>query len=80
VADTTDRFLDAIAQLEAVADEETPEDAARSFDETTLQSFWRDWPHMSSWAGALWRRLNEDLEHAAAPATEEDLHEVGEAG
>ena len=80
MADTTDRFLDAIHELQAVADDVTPEDAARTFDETTLQNFWRDWPHISSWAGALWRKLNEDVEQHAAPATDEDLHEVGEAG
>ncbi|HJT37661.1 MAG TPA: hypothetical protein VJ818_04480 [Actinomycetota bacterium] len=80
MADTTDRFLDAIAELQAVADEVTPEDAAKEFDETTLQNFWRDWPHISGWAGALWRKLNEDVEQHAAPATDEDLHEVGEAG
>ena len=80
MADTTERFSDAIGELEAVADEMTPEEAARSFDETTLQNFWRDWPHISSWAGTLWRTLNEDVGHAATPATEEDLHEVGEAG
>ena len=80
MADTTDRFLDAIAELQAVADEVTPEDAAKEFDETTLQNFWRDWPHISGWAGALWRKLSEDIEQHAAPATDEDLHEVGEAG
>ena len=80
VADTTDRFLDAIAELNAVADEVTPEEAAKSFDETTLQNFWRDWPHISGWAGALWRKLSEDIEQHAAPATDEDLHEVGGAG
>jgi hypothetical protein len=80
VSETQDRFLNAISELEAVADELTAEDAAKTFDETTLQNFWRDWPHISTWAGALWRRLSEDLEGAAAPVTEEDLHEVGEAG
>jgi hypothetical protein len=80
VADTTDRFSDAIADLHAVADEITPDDAAGTLDDATLQNFWRDWPHISSWAGALWRKLNEDIEHAAAPATDEDLHEVGDAG
>ena len=80
MADPTDRFQDATKELLAVADEVTPDDAVRTFDDTTLQNFWRDWPHISAWAGALWLRLNEDVEHAAAPATEDSLHEVGEAG
>jgi len=80
VADNTDRFVEAIAELQAIADEITPDDAARTFDETTLQNFWREWPHISSWAGSLWRALDADVGHAATPATEEDLHEVGEAG
>ena len=80
MADTTDRFLDAIHELQAVADEVTPDDAVKTFDETTLQNFWREWPHISSWAGELWRKLSEDIEQHAAPATEEDLHEVGDAG
>jgi hypothetical protein len=80
VADVTERFQEATAEMLAVADGVTPEEAMRTFDETTLQNFWRDWPHISSWAGALWLRLNEDVEHAAKPATEDDLHEVGEAG
>jgi hypothetical protein len=80
VADTTDRFSDAIAELQAVADEVTPDGAAAAFNETTLQNFWREWPHISGWAGSLWRKLNEDIEHAAAPATDGDHHEVGEAG
>jgi hypothetical protein len=80
VSEIEDRFVNAISELEAVADEVTAEDAAKTFDETTLQNFWRDWPHISTWAGALWRGLSEDLEAHAAPATDEDLHEVGEAG
>ncbi|MGZ4139058.1 MAG: hypothetical protein ACXVQY_08330 [Actinomycetota bacterium] len=80
MADATDRFLDATTEMLAVADSVTPDEAIRTFDETTLQNFWRDWPHISSWAGALWLRLNEDVEHAAAPATDEDIHEVGGTG
>ena len=34
MADTTDRFMDAIAELQAVADEVTPDDAAGSFDDS----------------------------------------------
>src|ERR1043166_8105876 len=41
VADTTDRFVEAITELQAVADEVTPDDAAKSFDDRTLQNLWR---------------------------------------
>jgi len=80
VADENDRFLNAFHELLAVIDDITPEDAARAFDETTLQNFWRDWPHLSSWAGTMWRQLSAEIESAASPATDDDLHEVGEAG
>jgi len=80
VSEIEDRFLNAISELEAVADEVTADEAARTFDETTLQNFWRDWTHISTWAGQLWRQLSEDLESHAAPVTDDDLHEVGEAG
>ena len=78
--ESSDRLLEAMTDLESVADEVTPEDAARTFDETTLQVFWRDWPRVSSWAGQLWRRLNEDLETPATPVRDFDLDEVGGEG
>jgi hypothetical protein len=46
----------------------TPEAALEELDETTLQMFWRDWPQLSSWAGSLWRQLNQELAEAASPA------------
>ncbi len=42
--------------------------ALEELDETTLQMFWRDWPHIASWAGGLWRRLNQELAEPATPA------------
>lgn len=79
--DITQRFLDALATLDGVADEApTAADARATFDDATLQVFWRDWPHVSSWAGALWRALNEDIEQAATPPSEPDLDEVGGEG
>lgn len=80
MADESDRFVNAITELDDVADALTPGDARQRFDDATLQVFWRQWPHISSWAGALWRALNEDLAQAATPPTEPDLDETGEGG
>lgn len=79
MADLSHRFTEAIAELEAVADSVTADDARTSFDAATLQVFWRDWPHISSWAGGLWRRLNEELAAPAMPPQTE-LDEVGGEG
>lgn len=62
MAEHPQRFAEALEELNAVADEVTADEAQRTFDEATLQVFWREWPHISSWAGALWRRLNEDVQ------------------
>ena len=78
-SDAGERLLQAMAQLEAVADEVTAEDAARTFDEATLQMFWRDWPAIGSWSGALWRMLNRDLADAAHPSGALDA-ETGGSG
>jgi hypothetical protein len=78
--DESDRFLEAISEMEAVSDAVTPHDAHRAFDEATLQVFWRNWPHVSSWAGALWRLLNDELAEAAEPPQDPDLDEVGGSG
>ena len=78
--DASDRLLSAIETFERVAEKATPDEAADSFDEATLQVFWQRWPHTSSWAGALWRRLNEGLADAASPADGSDFHEIGGEG
>jgi hypothetical protein len=80
VTDAPDRLLAAIDELDRIAAESTPEEAAEAFDEPTLQVFWQRWPHASSWAGSLWRRLNETLEDAAMPVEDPELHEVGGEG
>ena len=80
MSDTSDRFVEAISQLEEVADEVTAHDAHRGFDEATLQLFWKNWPHISSWAGALWRLLNDELADAATPPKDPELDEVGGSG
>lgn len=79
MADSTERFAEAIDQLEMVSGELTPQEAAATFDDATLQSFWRRWTHVSGWAGALWRELNDGLERNAAPVVD-DLDEVGGPG
>jgi hypothetical protein len=73
-------LLKALGQLEQVADALTPDDAVRQLDEATLQAFWREWPNLSSWAGAVWRRLNDDLAGPATPPSDPELDEVGEGG
>lgn len=78
--DPSVRFTQAISELESVADSVTADEARRTFDAATLQVFWRDWPHISSWAGALWRKLNEELAAPATPPRDPDLDEVGGEG
>ena len=79
MADISDRLLHAFSELEDIANEMTPEVASRSVEEPTLQLFWRRWPQVSSWAGSLWRLLNEDTVDPAAPASGE-FDEVGGSG
>jgi hypothetical protein len=78
--DASDRLLRAIEEYERVVEAATPDEAASSFDEPTLQVFWQSWPHISSWAGALWRRLDENLADPAKPVEDSEFHEVGGEG
>lgn len=66
-----------MAAFGEVADAITAENAAEALDDATLQLFWRDWPNLSSWAGALWRRLNDQLAEPATPPRDPELDEVG---
>ena len=75
-----DRFLELLHQFEDFTDAMSPEQAHVEFDETTLQLFWKRWPQVSSWAGALWRALSEELSDPSAPYADTELHEVGESG
>ena len=77
--DLDGRLVEALSGLDEVAEELTADEAVTALDEATLQVFWRDWPNISSWAGALWRKLNEDLAQPARP-TDADLDEVGGSG
>jgi hypothetical protein len=80
VDDISARFLDAISRLEEVADAVTPHDAHRQLDETSMQVFWKTWPGISSWAGSLWRLLNEELMDPSASSNHPDADEVGGSG
>lgn len=72
-----ERLLEALSGLDDVSVELTADEALTELDEATLQVFWRDWPNISAWAGALWRRLNDDLAQPARPPADADLDEVG---
>jgi hypothetical protein len=75
--DVSVRFLNALSALDDVADEMTADEAAATLDEAALQMFWRDWPRLGAWAGALWRHLNEDLDAPSSAFDGSDLDEVG---
>ena len=80
MADPSDDLLEAMTLLESVSRAITPEAAAAELDEATLQSFWREWPNASGWAGALWRRLNQDLETPSTPHVDPEVDEIGGSG
>lgn len=75
-----ERLIEALERLQEVADDVTPDEAVDAFDDATLQLFWRDWPNVSSWAGALWRRLDADLARASTPPQDEFDDVGGEGG
>jgi hypothetical protein len=68
MADVAEQLLEAMEAFDEVADSITVDEAMSELDESTLQLFWRDWPRISSWAGSLWRQLNEELAELASPA------------
>jgi hypothetical protein len=80
VEDAGERLVEALEQLQEIADEVTPDEAVTAFDDATLQVFWRDWTQVSKWGGAVWRLLNEDLDQPARPSGDSDVHEVGGEG
>jgi hypothetical protein len=80
VDDLSGRFLAAISRFEEVADAVAPHDAHRQLDEPSMQVFWRTWPGISSWAGSLWRLLNDELMTPAGSANDADADEVGGSG
>ena len=78
--DASERLLSALEEWERVADAASPDEATRVFDEASLQLFWQRWPQISSWGGAVWRRLNADLADAARPHDESEFHDLGGEG
>ena len=78
--DTSERFLQAINALDSLAEDMPPDEAHRALDDATLQVFWRSWTDISSWAGQLWRRLNEDLQDQSRPPSDPEMDEVGDSG
>lgn len=75
--DVADRFLELIHELEDIANSVPARRALAEFDETTLQVFWKRWPHLSAWAGSLWTMLSAEL---AVPSTQHADDEIGESG
>ena len=78
--DVADKFLELIHDLEDVSRTLSAQRALAEFDETTLQVFWKKWPHVSAWAGSLWSMLSAEL---AAPSTaqrDSEADETGESG
>ena len=69
MADAAQQLLEAMEAFDEVADSLTAHEAMEELDEATLQLFWRDWPRIQSWAGSLWRQLNEELAEGASPAS-----------
>ena len=78
--DVADRFLDLIHELEDVTTSMTVERALAEFDETTLQVFWKKWPHLSGWNGRLWAMLSAELAGPSARAADPELDETGGSG
>ena len=75
-----DKFLELVHELEDVATSVTAQRALAEFDETTLQVFWKKWPHISGWAGSLWSMLSSELAGPATKHDDPDLDEIGESG
>jgi hypothetical protein len=78
--DISDRFLELIHELEDVVNSVTVDRALAEFDETTLQVFWKKWPHLSGWNGRLWAMLSAELAGPSARAADAELDETGGSG
>ena len=78
--DIADRFLDLIHELEDLTTSVTAEQALAEFDETTLQVFWKKWPHLSGWNGRRWAMLSAELAGPSARAADPELDETGGSG
>jgi hypothetical protein len=80
VEEIADRFLDLIHELEDLANSVPAQRALAEFDETTLQVFWKKWPHVSGWCGSLWTMLSAELAERSAQLSDSDADEIGESG
>jgi hypothetical protein len=78
--DSADRFLELIHELEDLCSSVTAQRALAEFDETTLQVFWKKWPHVSAWAGSLWSMLSAELAVPSSMQRDAELDETGESG
>jgi hypothetical protein len=75
--ETGDRLLALLGELDAITREVPAEEASRLLDAATLEVFWRDWPHVRTWAETVWQRLGQDLAVPAQPVDDPELDEVG---
>lgn len=74
-------LIQALDTLRGVATELTADDAAEQLDAATLHVFWREWPALGRWSGALWRQLNADFEMPSTmPTGDDEVHELGGSG
>jgi hypothetical protein len=76
----SERFLTALSALDDVADEVSSDEAATTLDVAALQVFWRDWPRVGAWAGAVWRQLDRDMAAPSSPLIDPGVDEVGGEG
>jgi hypothetical protein len=80
VEEVADRFLELIHDLEDISTTLSAQRALAEFDETTLQVFWKKWPHVSAWAGSLWSMLSAELSAPSSPQRDAEHDETGESG
>jgi hypothetical protein len=80
VEESADRFLELIHELDDISRTVTVERALAEFDETTLQVFWKRWPHVSAWTGSLWSLLSAELAGPSSPQGDPAHDETGESG
>jgi hypothetical protein len=76
----SERLLEALASLEAVAETITADEAPSALDVSAVQQFWKDWPRVGAWGGAVWRRINEDLAEPSSGTDDGELDEIGGEG
>ena len=73
-------FGTAVFILDHTAGKLKAEEAERTFGDVTKENFWRMWPGIKEWAEGLWQLVDEERGHAARPAVDEELDDVGGGG